>query len=91
MLRDWRERLAALGQPDKPVLQPLYIDLLDDPDAAPRPIHLGVQTGHRWLTGYLQQLETLGVNHVALNLRFNRAPIDDTLNLLARHVLPAFD
>ncbi|MAQ44391.1 MAG: LLM class flavin-dependent oxidoreductase [Confluentimicrobium sp.] len=90
VLAEWRARLAALGQPPKPVLQPLYIDLTDDPDDGPEPIHLGVRAGHRWLSVYLRQLETIGVHHVALNLRFNRAPIDQTLDRLARDVLPQF-
>lgn len=90
VLAQWRARLAALGQPQKPVLQPLYIDLADNPEEGPQPIHLGVRTGHRWLTAYLHQLQGMGVNHVALNLRFNRAPIDDTLDRLARDVLPQF-
>ena len=75
---------------DKPVMQPLYIDLSEDADAGPQPIHLGVRAGHRWLTAYLQQLEAAGVNHVALNLRFNRADIDATLDRLAQDVLPQF-
>ncbi|SLN59646.1 Alkanal monooxygenase alpha chain [Pseudoruegeria aquimaris] len=90
VLADWRARLERLGQPAKPVLQPLYVDLAQDPDEGPSPIHLGVRTGHRWLLAYLKELEALGVNHVALNLRFNRAPIDETLDRLARDVLPHF-
>lgn len=90
VLQDWRARLADLGQPAKPVLQPLYIDLLDDPDAPPSPIHLGFRCGHRTLTRYLQQLENIGVNHVALNLRFSSSPVQLTLETLAKHVLPSF-
>lgn len=90
VLQDWRARLSAHGQPPKPVLQPLYIDLSENPDEGPLPIHLGFRAGRRWLTTYLKHLEEIGVNHVALNLRFNRAPIDDTLDRLARDVLPQF-
>ena len=91
VLHDWRTRLEGLGQPPKPVLQPLYIDLADDPDAAPRPIHLGFCAGHRVLVRYLQQLEESGVNHVALNLRFSSTPIETVLDRLAEHILPAFN
>ena len=91
MLEDWRSRLDSLGEPPKPVLQPLYIDLSENPDEEPLPIHLGFRAGHRWLITYLKRLEEMGVHHVALNLRFNRAPIDDTLERLARYVLPHFD
>lgn len=90
VLQDWRTRLDTLGQPPKPVLQPLYIDLSENPDDGPEPIHLGFRTGRRWLTTYLKHLEEIGVNHVALNLRFNRAPTDETLDRLARDVLPKF-
>jgi luciferase-type oxidoreductase len=91
VLQDWRARLIDLGQPPKPVLQPLYIDLADDPNAPPSPIHLGFRCGHRTLTRYLRQLETIGVNHVALNLRFSSKPVQSTLETLAEHVLPTFE
>ncbi|PRY78956.1 luciferase-type oxidoreductase [Yoonia maritima] len=91
VLQDWRARLTNLGQPPKPVLQPLYVDLADDPDEPPSPIHLGVRSGHRSIVQYLQQLEDSGVNHVALNLRFNSSPVEPTLDRLAEHVLPAFN
>ena len=35
-------------------------------------------------------MEHVGVNHVALNLRFNKANIEKTLELLARDILPEF-
>ena len=47
VLQDWRNRLEALGQPGKPVLQPLYVDLSDDPDEGAHHIHLGVRAGAR--------------------------------------------
>lgn len=78
------------GEPDKPVLQPLYIDLSDNPDAGSEPIHLGVRTGRRWLKTYLALLEEIGVNHVALNLRFNQRSIEEALKSLAKDILPAF-
>ena len=90
-LQDWRESLDALRQPPKPVLQPLYIDLANDPDEAPSPIHLGFRSGHHPLIRYLKQLEIIGVNHVALNLRFSTGVIENTLEQLATHVLPAFN
>lgn len=86
----YRDSTAAIGAPDKPVMQSLYIDLLEDPDAPTRPIHLGFQCGIPALLAYLHQINALGVNHVALNLRFNNAPIEDTLQRLADAVLPAF-
>ncbi len=90
VLQDWQARLSKLGQPPKPVLQPLYVDLADNPDEPPSSIHLGFRSGHRALVQYLKELEAIGVNHVALNLRFSSNPVEDTLDALAEHVLPAF-
>lgn len=90
VLQDWRTQLADLGQAPKPVLQPLYIDLADNPDEPPSPIHLGFRSGHRTLVQYLQQLKQIGVNHVALNLRFSASPVEQALEALAEHVLPVF-
>lgn len=91
VLRDWRDRLARLRQPPKPVLQPLYVDLATDPDEPPSPIHLGLRSGHRPLLRYLKQLRDIGVNHVALNLRFSTGAVQHTLEQLAEHILPGFN
>ncbi|MEL6465178.1 MAG: LLM class oxidoreductase [Pseudomonadota bacterium] len=90
VIAEYRARVRAAGQPDKPVMQSLYVDLLPERDAAPRPIHLGFQAGTDFLCAYLREIQALGVNHVALNLRFNQAPIDATLEHLADVVLPNF-
>jgi luciferase-type oxidoreductase len=90
VIADYRKRLMDAGQQDKPVMQSLYVDLLDEPEAPARPIHLGFQSGTTFLRRYLQEIEALGVNHVALNLRFNSASIDTTLRRLANDLLPNF-
>lgn len=82
----WRERTTEA----KPVMQPLYLDLADDPDTEPTPIHLGLRVGARHLVDYLRAVRNSGVNHVALNLRFNRAAIEPTLHGIAEAVLPEF-
>ncbi|MEM6847922.1 MAG: LLM class oxidoreductase [Pseudomonadota bacterium] len=86
----WRQRVADAQTPPKPVMQPLYVDIAPNPDEPPTPLHLGFRSGLTALTTYLRGLERAGVNHVALNLRFNRAPIEDTLDRLAKALLPAF-
>lgn len=88
VVRAFRERTEALGAPAKPVMQPLYVDLVDDPAAKPVPIHLGIRTGVRFLRGYLRALQEIGVNHVALNLRFQRGDVEKTLQHLADELLP---
>lgn len=90
MITEWRARIEAAGAGSKPVMQPLYIDLAEDPDAPPQPIHLGFRLGSRHLRDHLKTLEEIGINHVALNLRFNQADIESTLKHLADHVLPYF-
>ncbi len=88
VLREWRERVKRAGGPAKPAMQPLYIDLVDEPKAPPQPIHLGFRVGAHGLRTHLKSLEAIGVNHVALNLRFNRADIETTLRRLAENLLP---
>jgi luciferase-type oxidoreductase len=72
IIGDWRARVKAGGGPAKPAVQSLYVDLADDPETPPQPIHLGFRLGAQHLQAYLKSLEEIGVNHVALNLRFNR-------------------
>ncbi len=90
MVADYRQRVLAAGGPDKPVMQSLYIDLLAKPEAPARPIHLGFSAGTAFLRQYLREVESLGVNHVALNLRFNNADMETTLKRIAEELLPEF-
>ncbi|MET0049415.1 MAG: LLM class oxidoreductase [Sedimenticola sp.] len=90
IISDWRARIEAVGGPDKPAVQSLYIDLVDDPDAPPQPIHLGFRSGANHLQAHLKSLEKIGINHVAMNLRFNREDIETTLKRLADEILPDF-
>ena len=90
IIADWRTRIAAAGGAAKPAMEPFYIDLAPDDDAPPRPIHLGLQLGMNTLREYLTERRAIGVNHVALNLRFNRADIEATLHRLAHELLPDF-
>ncbi len=90
LIADWRTRLQAAGEPNKPAVQSLYIDLQDNPDALPQPIHLGFRSGINPLRAHLKLLQEIGINHVALNLRFNQADIETTLHHLAEALLPDF-
>lgn len=90
IIHNYQTNVAAANRPPQPIMQPLYIDLLDNPDATPQAIHLGFQLGSRTLLKYLKSLENIGVNHVALNLRFNKANTEQTLQRLADDVIPAF-
>jgi luciferase-type oxidoreductase len=90
-IAQWREA-AARAQPGAflPFAQSLYIDLVADPLAAPRPIHLGYSLGREALGALLAGLERAGANHVALNLKYGSRPAPEVVEELARHVLPRF-
>jgi luciferase-type oxidoreductase len=90
MVAEYRARVAILGGRDKPVMQSLYLDVMPKRDAPTRPIHLGFQAGTDFLLRYLQEIESLGVNHAALNLRFNNADVEETMHRLAEDILPHF-
>ncbi|MEL0587290.1 MAG: LLM class oxidoreductase [Candidatus Thiodiazotropha sp. (ex. Lucinoma kazani)] len=90
IISDWRARIMAVGGPFKPAVQSLYIDLAEDPDTPPRPIHLGLRLGANHLRVHLKSLEEIGINHVALNLRFNQADTETTIKRLADDILPDF-
>ncbi|MEM9432820.1 MAG: TIGR03571 family LLM class oxidoreductase [Pseudomonadota bacterium] len=89
VVSDYRSRSAAVGAPEKPVMQSLYIDLVED-GSEPRPIHLGFRSDIPFLKTYLHALQDHGINHVALNLRFNHTDIENTLKRLADTLLPDF-
>lgn len=86
---EWRRLVAQFGEYDKPFMQPLYVVLEADNDFKPQPIQLGLRTGTKYLTEYLRGLERVGVNHVALNLRFSPGT-ERSMELLAEQVLPHF-
>ena len=86
-IRQWREMIAKGFNHDKPFMQPLYVVLEANDDAKPQPIQLGFRIGANYLLDYFHQLEEIGVNHVAINLRFNSVPMETTLNKLAEKVL----
>ncbi|MCO7223159.1 LLM class oxidoreductase [Pleionea sp. CnH1-48] len=90
IISDWRKRTQQAGLPIKPAVQSLYVDLVNDPNAPPTPIHLGFRSGVNALRNYLKSLEEIGINHVALNLRFNQQCVESTLKRLADDVLPDF-
>ena len=87
---DYRARIAESGGQNKPVIQSLYVDIQATATDRSRPIHLGFQSGTTFLRGYLRELQRIGVNHVALNLRFNGADIETTMRRIARDILPEF-
>jgi len=90
-IKEWRQLISKTQQWNKPFMQPLYVDLMKESGFKPQGIHLGIRTGTDFLVDYLSEAKSIGVNHVALNLRFNsNDSIEQTLELLASKVLPHF-
>ena len=90
VVSDYRRSIAESGGQNKPVMQSLYVDHLEDPNAPSRPIHLSFQSGVNFLQTYLHEVQFLGMHHVALNLRFNQAAIPATLTRLSAELMPNF-
>lgn len=86
----WRRLVAEKSTHDKPFMQPLYVILEDNEDFKPIPIQLGFRIGANHLIKYLEEVQDIGVNHVAINLRFNKRVIESTLEKIATKVLPHF-
>ncbi len=87
---DWRAATTKAQNSHKPFMQPLHIDLMKGDDFQPQHIHLGFRLGAKYLIEYLQHLKAIGVNHVGINLRFNSRGMEETLEQLAKEVLPHF-
>jgi luciferase-type oxidoreductase len=86
----WHEALELTQAGAKPFSQSLYIDLVERPDTTPTAIHLGYRTGHRFLLEHLAALQEVGVNHVLINVKYGRRPVDEVLQELAEQVVPHF-
>lgn len=88
LIQQWRKNSADYSADFKPCMQSLYVDLLTEPNAKPEPIHLGFRSGILYLKEYLLQLQEIGVNHVALNLRLQSGEINDVLQMIAKECQP---
>jgi len=90
VMQRWREALLATQQDWKPFTQSLYIDLLENKEEKPSPIHLGFKAGADYTLAHLKLLESHGVNHVILNLKYGSRPVENVLQELGELVLPHF-
>ncbi len=87
IINNYRQKSFEFNDFVKPVIEPLYIDLSEDDNFKPKPIHLGLKLGINYLKRYLHSRENIGVNHVALNLRFNKANIEKALEKISKELL----
>ncbi|QEL82216.1 LLM class oxidoreductase [Bacillus sp. JAS24-2] len=87
----WRE-LVEDYHPDvfKPFIQPMHLDLSEDPNERPTPIRLGYRTGRKALIELLDIYKSIGVNHLFLALFDGQRPADEVLDELGEEVLPHF-
>jgi len=86
-MEDWKASLAKVGCTWKPYMQSLYIDLEMDQKIEPSNIHLGFRCNIDFLKRYLEDIRTVGVNHVILNLKFNQLPIEQTLEIIGNKII----
>lgn len=88
----WRGAVDAVAPGSfKPFTQSFYVDLSDDPDQPPQPIHLGIRGGRHALFRHLDGLRSVGVHHVILNLKYGARDAAEVMEEIGREVLPRLD
>lgn len=89
---EWRKqvRLAEGDDTYKPLGIGGYLDLSSDPNAPFQRIPGGFRAGRNGLRDYLQEAQSAGVSHVALNPKVSRQPYAEILDELSEYVLPQF-
>lgn len=90
--RRWRGAVEAVAPGVfKPFAQSFYVDLSDDPDEPPPPIHLGIRGGRHALFRLLDGLRSVGVNQVILNLKYGARDAAEVLDEIGQEVLSQLD
>jgi len=90
MVDRWREICARHGVGFRPVGESLWIDLCEDANHPAEGRDFGYRLGRNALVELLESQQAMGINHVIVNLRHGRRPVEDTLAELAEYVVPAF-
>ena len=88
LLEEWKKAGRGLGF--RPYAYGSFFDLSDNPNAPLRYIGNRFTAGRNALIDLWAHQQTLGVNHVALNLKPSRRPADEIMQELAEFVLPQF-
>ncbi|GAB7387853.1 LLM class oxidoreductase [Bacillaceae bacterium] len=86
LIKEWRSHTEEF----KPFSQSLYVDLTEDPNHPPVPIHLGFRIGRNPLIEFMEHLRMVGVNHVIINLKYGQRPCEEVIEELGEEVLPHF-
>lgn len=90
VMQQWRDALTKTNSDWKPFMQSLYVDLTEDSKTKPTPIHLGFKSGTKYLNAHLKLLESYGVNHVILNLKYGSRPAEEMIEEIGEKVIPNF-
>jgi luciferase-type oxidoreductase len=91
IVKRWRSAVAAvLPHQAKPFVQSYFIDLVDNRNAPPTPIHLGHRLGRDALITQLRASRRIGVDHLIFNLKYSKRPAGEVLEELSEYVLPEF-
>lgn len=90
LIRQWKELSKRHQGIYKPISQSFMVDLADDPDQGPSPIHLGYRLGRNLLMKYLEGTQQIGIDHIMFNLKFGKRPAKEVLQELCEFVLPQF-
>jgi luciferase-type oxidoreductase len=89
VVRHWRAAVEGVAPGAfKPFVQSFYVDLTDDPDQPPVPIHLGFRGGRNVVLRFLEGLRNIGVNHVILNLKYGARDAGEVLEEIGREIVP---
>lgn len=91
VIQQWRD-LVEQYQPGvfKPFIQPLHLDLSENPNESATPIRLGYRVGRNILLELLALYQDVGVNHLFFALFPSKRPIDDVIQELGQEVLKYF-
>ncbi len=89
-MQNWKTALKNKGHQWKPYMQSLYVDLLNNDNTKPAPIHLGFKAGSEHTIAHLKLLEAHGVNHVIINLKYGSRPAAEVLEEFGEFVMPHF-
>ncbi|MGE7667197.1 LLM class oxidoreductase [Ureibacillus composti] len=85
-IQNWRSSTNEF----KPFVQSLYVDLTENPNEPPTPIHLGFRIGRNMLIEYINHLKLTGVNHIIIVLKNSKRPASDVIQELGEEVVPFF-
>ena len=89
LIERWQAAVAAAAPGVfKPFVQSFYVDLTEEPDHPPKPIHLGLRGGRHAVFRFLDALRTAGVHHVILNLKYGARAAGEVLEEIGEEILP---